>query len=469
MAVARIGQQANGNCEGDKARRCLEAEMHMPEKERHAADDLTREDSEDRRIAAGKPLRAVNDLPKVLRRTIQSMFLLFVGFLAGMKSTFGQLDSVFVTTVLSTATLVVFGLTVYYVCIYARYTFPMFDNWVCGLTANMRIDASRFTKAKRPKRIILIRHGQSIGNANKNAYKYIPDNKLTLTSRGYQQALAAGRDLKEMIGEESIMFFVSPYVRTRQTLEGVIVGGGFENNEFQVREDPRLREQEFGNFQDNKRREQIADDRLQVGRFWYRVPEGESGADVYDRVTSFLHTLHRELDSLRPRKKQLDNVAIVSHGLAIRLFCMRYLHWTVEEFENVWNPHNCEMWVMEKNGEGRYELVTPIHIGKEKDTIMPLSMRVPHRELGQDLEAYLDAVKQHSFSSPLLDGIEIDPGALAADDPSDLRSQNTIRSRAQMDMKHLEEVLSEMEKENAETTDDDNDKEDSVFTLKSSR
>lgn len=86
--------------------------------------------------------------------------------------------------------------------------------------------------------------------------------------------------------------------------------------------------------------EQVAADRDAVGRFWYRVPGGESGADVFDRVTSFLQTLYREIDSMRPTNEVLENVVIVSHGLAIRLFCMRYLHWTTEEFEQVGeHPH----------------------------------------------------------------------------------------------------------------------------------
>jgi len=36
---------------------------------------------------------------------------------------------------------------------------------------------------------------------------------------------------------------------------------------------------------------------------------------------------------------------------------MVYFHWTVEEFEEVWNPSNCEVWALEmlrrKVGPGR--------------------------------------------------------------------------------------------------------------------
>jgi broad specificity phosphatase PhoE len=49
------------------------------------------------------------------------------------------------------------------------------------------------------------------------------------------------------------------------------------------RVEPRIREQEFGNKQDETFT-RLREDQMSVGRFWYRFPTGESGADVYDRV-----------------------------------------------------------------------------------------------------------------------------------------------------------------------------------------
>ena len=41
----------------------------------------------------------------------------------------------------------------------------------------------------------------------------------------------------------------------------------------------------------------------------------------------------------------------------MRIFCMCYLRWTVQEFEEVWNPSNCEIWVLEKvPNTGTYQL-----------------------------------------------------------------------------------------------------------------
>ena len=50
-----------------------------------------------------------------------------------------------------------------------------------------------------------------------------------------------------------------------------------------VREEPQLREQDFGNFQDSTGLAREKAERESYGRFFYRFPNGESGADVYDR------------------------------------------------------------------------------------------------------------------------------------------------------------------------------------------
>lgn len=50
-----------------------------------------------------------------------------------------------------------------------------------------------------------------------------------------------------------------------------------------------------------------------------------SGADVFDRVSSFLETLHRDMKKGHCK----ENILLVSHGLTCRLFLMRYYHWEV--------------------------------------------------------------------------------------------------------------------------------------------
>jgi len=90
-----------------------------------------------------------------------------------------------------------------------------------------------------PKRIILIRHGESEGNADESIYSTQPDWKVPLTEQGYQQALDAGKSIKELIGNEPISIYCSPYIRTKQTLHGII--SQLEGNQIvNAREEPRL-------------------------------------------------------------------------------------------------------------------------------------------------------------------------------------------------------------------------------------
>ena len=51
----------------------------------------------------------------------------------------------------------------------------------------------QYQKKRRPKRIILVRHGNSEANNNYEILKNIPDNKVHLTEKGKNQAKEAGK------------------------------------------------------------------------------------------------------------------------------------------------------------------------------------------------------------------------------------------------------------------------------------
>ena len=140
-----------------------------------------------------------------------------------------------------------------------------------------------------------------------------------------------------------------------------------------VREDPRLREQEFGNLQTREMQEAIWQGWRDVGKFFYRPAEGESAADCHDRISSFFDTLFRVFDSgpqigrgtgawSSSEQQQTDSscqqntgvdienssVVIVTHGLTLRVILMRWFHWSKELFEMTTNPKNCAVIVMER-------------------------------------------------------------------------------------------------------------------------
>ena len=53
----------------------------------------------------------------------------------------------------------------------------------------------------KPKRIILLRHGESEGNVDKTIYTRKPDWKLELTERGKQQAGQARAHYQTIVGD----------------------------------------------------------------------------------------------------------------------------------------------------------------------------------------------------------------------------------------------------------------------------
>lgn len=200
----------------------------------------------------------------------------------------------------------------------------------------------------RPRRIVLVRHGESEGNADDSVYEREPDHALRLTDTGRRQAEAAGARLRELFGQEQVSVYVSPYRRTLETLRVFDLDPAL----IRVREEPRLREQDWGNWQDRDDVQLQKAYRDAYGHFFYRFAQGESGADVYDRVGAFLESLFRSFEA----PDHPPNVLLVTHGLTMRLFCMRWFHWSVAEFEALSNPGNGEIRSLILGADGRYSL-----------------------------------------------------------------------------------------------------------------
>src|SRR4051812_36025710 len=188
----------------------------------------------------------------------------------------------------------------------------------------------------KPNRIVLIRHGESEGNVDKGIYAEKPDYALHLTMKGREEAQGAGLKLKGLLQEETAFFYVSPLWRTRETFEQI--AGNFANGKLNYREEPRLREQEWGHLKSEDECDRIDKERDEYGTFYYRIPDGESAGDVYDRVSDFFGSLFRDFE----KPGFPENAVIITHGMTIRLFLMRWFHWTVEVFELLSNPANCQ-------------------------------------------------------------------------------------------------------------------------------
>jgi len=195
----------------------------------------------------------------------------------------------------------------------------------------------------RPMRVIFIRHGESEANVNRALTMVVPDHALHLTEKGRKQALGAGLRLRSIVRDDSVKYIVSPYVRTKETLNGII--HAWDPSEWQkgwIREDVRIREQEFGNY-DSPDMARLHATKKQFGPFYYRFPEGESIADCYDRASLFVESIYR---SWHDNTK--TNEVIVGHGTMILVTLMRLLRLTVDDFGNLDHLQNCEFVVLER-------------------------------------------------------------------------------------------------------------------------
>lgn len=203
-----------------------------------------------------------------------------------------------------------------------------------------------------PKRIILLRHGESEANVDSDVYARVPDWRIALTGKGMEQAREAGRRIAESIGDETFGVFCSPYVRTVQTKDAMLEGIG--RTPLFDYQDPTLREQEYGNMPPADENAANRAQRKQFGYFFYRFPDGESCADVYDRMALFLDSLYRRFK----RPGCPSNIIIVSHGTAIKCFLARWYHWDVSRFDVRLPLPNCHIAVMTA-GNGHFALSEP--------------------------------------------------------------------------------------------------------------
>jgi Histidine phosphatase superfamily (branch 1) len=125
-----------------------------------------------------------------------------------------------------------------------------------------------------PELIVLVRHGESEGNADDSLYRNKPDHIINLTPLGVEQAALAGERLeREVFGAyeqetkaaiRRVHLTVSPFERTLQTAAAlrIAVDGRIVRTDIE----PRIREQEFGNVQTSQFRQLRAEQR-RIGRF----------------------------------------------------------------------------------------------------------------------------------------------------------------------------------------------------------
>ena len=195
------------------------------------------------------------------------------------------------------------------------------------------IKAQPLTMRSQVSRLILVRHGESEADRDLAEYCRTPDWRIPLTDRGREQACAAGARVRQLVtDQEDVFVYASPFRRSQQTVQSLLTAASFPSERLVGgREDPRLRPCDKGQLVNLEALRASLAEREKFGRFFYRYAQGESGADVHDRVSSFLDTFHRE----KTRFVRPTAVVIVTHGLTMRIFAMKLFNLTVESFETM--------------------------------------------------------------------------------------------------------------------------------------
>ncbi len=173
-----------------------------------------------------------------------------------------------------------------------------------------------------PRRLFLIRHGESAGNVA----------NATALARGLEELALAGRDMDVPLSElgreqaralgswfRSIgavdVVYTSPYRRARETAAIALEHAG---STVEVVCDERLREREFGVLDRltkagiEARHPEQAAARAFLGKLYHRPPGGESWVDVAARVRAFYADVRLDHTD--------DTVVVVAHQAVILLF-----------------------------------------------------------------------------------------------------------------------------------------------------
>ena len=159
-----------------------------------------------------------------------------------------------------------------------------------------------------PREIVLVRHGESVGNlADAEARERgadrldLParDADVELSERGRRQADALGAWMADAEHLPDVVVS-SPYARALETARRAV-----EVPSLDVLLDERLRERDLGRFDGMTGagiRSEFADEaerRARVGKFYYKPPSGESWADVVLRIRSLLVDLRHGFEDQR--------------------------------------------------------------------------------------------------------------------------------------------------------------------------
>ena len=229
------------------------------------------------------------------------------------------------------------------------------DAWLVRYSDNPA-DRGLIEKPRRPRLLVIVRHGQSVRNVAKGGAIYfpddaarssvrgIPDHKIDLTPEGHRQARITGPALRERFGVFDYAYH-SGYNRTDDTLTDILAAyPEAEQDLIRIRFNIFLRERDSGYCYDLttdealERYPDLRDYWQTFGAFLSYPPGGESLASMCVRVHLLLNMLFRD--------RAGQKVLLVTHGGTIRVIRSLLEHWDYDRSSS-WapdkSPANCSV------------------------------------------------------------------------------------------------------------------------------
>ena len=172
--------------------------------------------------------------------------------------------------------------------------------------------------------LVLVRHGQSEWNLENKFTGWVD---VDLTQKGIEEALNAGRKLKE----KNIKFnlaFTSVLKRANKTLEIILKELAQEN--LQTQKDQALNERHYGDLQGKDKAqtaEQFGEEQVKIWRRSYDIapPNGESLKNTAERTLPYFD------EKIMPELLAGKNIIIAAHGNSLRSIAMKLDKLTKEQ------------------------------------------------------------------------------------------------------------------------------------------
>lgn len=181
-----------------------------------------------------------------------------------------------------------------------------------------------------PGRLILVRHGESEGNA---ARRFTTNPEIELTELGWQQAHAAGAKIRSDFQPQRIV--ASSFRRAQQTASAIAAAVGLA-----IETEHELRERDFGVYAGRPYDSVFEDPAFDMERRWQWTPEGgESLLDVSARVVPAT----QRIAAANPGA----DVVVVSHGGVMLALSAHF----AGSWDGIQVAHNCGIIVVEHQGE----------------------------------------------------------------------------------------------------------------------